>query len=94
MPVSGRNRVHFNYHAHGRQWTLSIRDTGIGMSQAPEAPKLGLGMSLIEALSKQLNGRIQIASTHPGTEVKISHPHVTVVDGIDAAPESWAVVIS
>ena len=36
FPVGHRGKILVDYHAHGPQWALTVRDTGIGMPQAPE----------------------------------------------------------
>lgn len=52
------------------QWHFTVRDDGIGM---PAQPSKGIGLSLIRALTRQLNGRSAI-SRDGGTVVIITFP--------------------
>ena len=62
-----------SYHTSEAGWTLCVRDDGIGMARAPEAAKLGLGTSLVQALARQLKARVAVADQNPGTTVSIIH---------------------
>ena len=67
------------YKSSGKDWTLSVTDDGIGMPAGSDAPKAGLGTGIVEALSKNLNGEIELSDARPGTVVTISH---TESDGL------------
>ncbi len=55
-------------------WTLTISDNGIGKTApAPVGSKGGLGTSLIQALAKQLDARVDNVSGAGGTAVSITH---------------------
>ncbi|WP_291205091.1 sensor histidine kinase [Hyphomonas sp.] len=62
-----------DYHAAGDDWTLSVTDNGIGMPEGKDAPKAGLGTGIVEALSKNLLGEIEVSNAGPGTAVTIRH---------------------
>jgi two-component sensor histidine kinase len=66
-------KISVNYLSRGGAWTLSVADDGIGMGIEPDAPKTGLGTSLIEVLAKHLNARVVVADAHPGVAVSIVH---------------------
>lgn len=54
-------------------WRLAVRDDGVGMPGAGEAPpKAGLGTSIIQALANQLNAEVQVNPLESGTEVAVS----------------------
>jgi two-component sensor histidine kinase len=57
----------------GNHWTLSVTDNGIGIPGGSDAPKAGLGTGIVEALSKNLMGEIQLSDAGQGTAVTISH---------------------
>jgi len=40
-----------DYHAHGRDWRLSVRDDGVGMPLDAARAIPGLGTSIIQALA-------------------------------------------
>jgi two-component sensor histidine kinase len=61
------------YTAKGTDWTLSVRDNGVGMPLDAASAKPGLGTSIIEALAKQLDATVEIAGARPGTSVSIVH---------------------
>ncbi|RAU23162.1 histidine kinase [Paramagnetospirillum kuznetsovii] len=52
------------------EWHFSIRDDGIGL---PERPEKGIGLSLIKALTRQLNGKSAV-SRDGGTVVIVTFP--------------------
>ncbi len=68
---SGLIRVDFRSEAQG--WTLVVSDNGIGMPPGQTSAKGGLGTGIVEALSKQLDASLVIASANPGTRVSIIH---------------------
>jgi PAS domain S-box-containing protein len=55
-------------------WTLMVSDNGIGKpASAPEDSRQGLGTSIVEALAKQIEARVEIASDRRGRAVSIIH---------------------
>lgn len=66
--------ITITYAAHGTDWTLTVADNGVGKTQ-PGVPdsKIGLGTSIVAALSEQLSARVQTISGIGGTAVSISH---------------------
>jgi two-component sensor histidine kinase len=54
---------------------VSVRDDGVGLPKSFQANKNGgLGMRIVGALTKQLNGRIEQRSGVTGTEFVLSFP--------------------
>lgn len=65
--------IFINYQSAGKDWTLSIRDNGVGMPAGQAAPKAGLGTGIVEALVKNMQGEIELSDANPGTLVSITH---------------------
>jgi chemotaxis protein methyltransferase CheR len=55
-------------------WRLSISDDGVGKHPEPgRIARVGLGTSIVEALARQLDARIELSDEIPGTRVSIIH---------------------
>ncbi len=61
------------YRSSGAGWTLSVTDDGVGMPKDSASAKPGLGTSIVEALSNQLDARVEVAGASPGTAVSVVH---------------------
>jgi two-component sensor histidine kinase len=58
----------------GADWRLSVSDDGVGRDPHPvEAAHVGLGTSIVEALARNLNARVEIAPAGPGATTAIVH---------------------
>lgn len=68
-----KGRIVVSFSVEGDRWVLAVRDDGIGMTKDPKKMKVGLGTSLVQALSQKLNADIVIADSSPGTIVSITH---------------------
>lgn len=73
FPDERTGTIVIDYRSSGDDWTLSVADNGIGIPRGGDAPKAGLGTGIVEALSKNLMGEIQLSDAGPGTAVTISH---------------------
>jgi two-component system, sensor histidine kinase PdtaS len=73
FPDRRHGRISVTYRSEGSDWTLTIRDDGVGMPLGPKPPKAGLGTSIVEALAKQLGAEVQVTAAKPGTAVSIVH---------------------
>lgn len=63
-----------SYKVAETDWKLTISDNGIGKSDPSTGQnKPGLGTSLVQALAKQLDARLDIESDSRGTAVSITH---------------------
>jgi len=80
FPGGRHGRIDVSYKAHGSNWTLSVTDDGVGMPKDADSATPGLGTSIVEALAKQLNARVQVVGGHPGTIVSIVHSQLSAVD--------------
>lgn len=73
-------------------WTLTVRDNGVGMPENPVAAQAGLGTNIIQALAKQLHADIHVTDLSPGTKVSLVHvERIAVRDAANDAAESIAV---
>lgn len=84
FPDHRRGAIGVRYCADGGAWTLSVKDDGIGMPTGPIAAKPGLGTSIVEALAKQLQARVDVRSSGPGTTVSILHERAPVAVNANA----------
>jgi two-component sensor histidine kinase len=77
--------VRVAYTSQGEDWTLSIRDNGVGKSfGALPAAKGGLGTVIVAALVKQLDARLQMLDAAPGVSVSITHAGTEGAKGLAA----------
>lgn len=62
------------YEVDQANWKLTVSDNGIGKSK-DSSDKIvpGLGTSIVEALSKQLESDVEVSGTPDGTTVSITH---------------------
>jgi two-component sensor histidine kinase len=70
------DEVVVRYQVGDANWRLSVSDNGKGMQRdLTDAPvRAGLGTSIVEALARQLGGRVQTAAESPGTTVSVTGP--------------------
>jgi chemotaxis protein methyltransferase CheR len=67
-------RILVSYEVRAPDWKLTISDNGIGHDVGETSSAGGLGTAIIDALSKQLQARIETkASSTSGTSVSIAH---------------------
>ena len=85
FPDQPSGTITIDYHSDGSDWTLSVRDDGIGLPTGRDAPKAGLGTGIVEALAKNLLAEIEVSDAAPGTSVTIRHRADTGRDS-DLAP--------
>jgi two-component sensor histidine kinase len=85
FPLQKKGTIAVDYRTIGKAWTLSVTDDGVGMPTGENKVKPGLGTGIVEALARQLRGRIQIADARPGTEFKLVHDGVDENDGLALA---------
>jgi two-component sensor histidine kinase len=76
FPGGAAGRVTVGFESSASAWRLSVSDDGIGISSPiTEAPKrVGLGTSIVEALTRQLGGRLATSVTPPGTTISVTVP--------------------
>ena len=55
-------------------WRLLVSDNGVGRTiGVAEVKRVGLGTSIVEALARQLNARVEIYDEYPGMQISITH---------------------
>jgi chemotaxis protein methyltransferase CheR len=62
-----------SYEVADTGWRLAISDNGSGKAAAIPGDRGGLGTSIVEALSNQLDARVTVSSSPQGTRVSITH---------------------
>jgi two-component sensor histidine kinase len=67
-----------SYDMDGTNWRLTVCDNGAGKPEGqPQKKAAGLGTSIVEALAKQLDARVELSKTSPhGTTVSIVHGYM------------------
>jgi two-component sensor histidine kinase len=91
FPDNRPGRISVDYHTRGANWTLSVNDDGVGISENPDDAKPGLGTGIVQALATQLGAHVDIASKGSGTKVSIVHTFIPVLVGKTTAQENRAV---
>jgi two-component sensor histidine kinase len=91
FPGDRTGKIDVNYHSRGPNWTLTVSDDGVGMPGDAASATPGLGTSIVQALTKQLQAHIKVADAHPGTTVLIAHTHIAAVQIANAVAAEGAV---
>ena len=66
-------RILVTYEIHDADWKLMVSDNGIGKKEAADLPgQPGLGTSIVDALAKQLDARVERNSDRGGMHVSIT----------------------
>jgi two-component sensor histidine kinase len=78
FPGGVKGAIKVRYESTESAWRVSVSDDGLGMSSglSESGPKAGLGTSIVEALTRQLGGRVVISATSPGTSVSVTVPRL------------------
>lgn len=76
FPDGAKGEVVVCFESSASAWRLAVSDDGVGISTGlPQAPlKIGLGTSIVEALTRQLGGRVTTSAASPGTIVSVTVP--------------------
>jgi two-component sensor histidine kinase len=85
FPGLRQGKIMVDYRSDGPNWTLSVGDDGIGMTNGAEVPKSGLGTGIVEALAKNLQGKMRLTDAQPGTLVSIVHGEAAGFRDVPAA---------
>jgi chemotaxis protein methyltransferase CheR len=74
FPDGRQGHIAVDFIRNGANWRLSVSDNGVGRRHDLAEPNhVGLGTSIVEALARQLNARVEISDGHPGTTTAIVH---------------------
>jgi chemotaxis protein methyltransferase CheR len=78
FPGGAKGAIVVAFESSASAWRVSVSDDGVGISTGlPEAPvRIGLGTSIVEALARQLGGRVTTSAASPGTTVSVTVPRV------------------
>jgi two-component sensor histidine kinase len=76
FPNGAKGTIVVGFESTASAWRLSVSDDGMGISgRLPDAPvRIGLGTSIVEALTRQLGGRVTTSAASPGTSVSVTVP--------------------
>jgi two-component sensor histidine kinase len=91
FPGDRNGKIKVDYRSHGPNWALSVTDNGIGMPADAADAKPGLGTGIVEALTKQLQARIEVSDAKPGTAVTVAHTQIAAVRMASSATGEHAV---
>ena len=69
--------VNVRYEIAGTDWNLTVSDNGIGKIDGAPASESGLGTTIVDALSKQLDAKVEINSSASGLSISIAHATFT-----------------
>ena len=85
FPMQSRGTIDVAYRSNGGEWTLSVRDDGVGMSTGPSAAKAGLGTGIVEALARHLHADVDVSTAGPGAAITISSSAAGAIEAETAA---------
>jgi two-component sensor histidine kinase len=76
FPGGAKGHIVVNFESTPTAWRLAVSDDGVGISRRlADAPaRAGLGTSIVEALTRQLGGRVTTSAASPGTTVSVTVP--------------------
>jgi two-component sensor histidine kinase len=91
FPHERKGKIKVDYHSQGPNWTLSVTDNGVGMPKDAALAKPGLGTSIVQALTGQLQAQVRVTDAGPGTAVSIAHAHIAAVQSAHATVAERAI---
>jgi two-component sensor histidine kinase len=76
FPDGAKGTIVVAFESTASAWRLAVSDDGVGIStRLPDAAiRIGLGTSIVEALTRQLGGRVTTSAASPGTTVSVTVP--------------------
>jgi len=75
FPGERAGKIVVRYDVMGLGWRLSVSDDGVGRLAADrKPPHVGLGTSIVDALGRQLEAQVEVASSQHGTRVTVARP--------------------
>jgi two-component sensor histidine kinase len=79
FPDDRNGTIKVDYRSRGPNWTLSVTDDGVGMPADAAGAKPGLGTSIVQALTSQLDATVTVANANPGTAVSVVHTQIAAI---------------
>jgi two-component sensor histidine kinase len=76
FPGGAKGTILVGFESTASAWRLFVSDDGVGIgTHLADAPvRTGLGTSIVEALTRQLGGRVTTSAASPGTTVSVTVP--------------------
>jgi chemotaxis protein methyltransferase CheR len=76
FPGGAKGNIVVGFESTASAWRLAVSDDGVGISArlADTPVRTGLGTSIVEALTRQLGGRVATSAASPGTTVSVTVP--------------------
>jgi chemotaxis protein methyltransferase CheR len=76
FPGGTKGTILVGFESTASAWRLFVSDDGVGIGiHLADAPaRSGLGTSIVEALTRQLGGRVTTSAASPGTTVSVTVP--------------------
>ena len=71
FPLHRRGRIVVDYRRRGADWTLSVKDNGVGLPKDTKRMKSGLGASIVDALARQVGARVETRRLRPGVVISV-----------------------
>jgi two-component sensor histidine kinase len=80
FPNGVKGTIIVGFESGASAWRLFVADDGVGIGNtlADRPARSGLGTSIVEALTRQLGGRVATSVTPPGTTVSVTVPRAVV----------------
>ncbi len=69
--------VDVRYEISGTDWNLTVSDNGVGKSDGVASTEGGLGTTIVDALAKQLDAKVDMQNTASGLSISIAHATFT-----------------
>jgi two-component system, sensor histidine kinase PdtaS len=81
FPGGAKGTILVGFESTASAWRLFVSDDGVGIgTRLADAPtRSGLGTSIVEALTRQLGGRVTTSAASPGTTVSVTVPRAGVI---------------
>jgi CheY-like chemotaxis protein len=79
FPNGRAGRIEIAYQVSGPNWTLTVKDDGIGMPTDPLSIRTGLGTDIVKALAGQLGATVDPVPAIEGTTISVEHRQVALI---------------
>ena len=79
FPNGRAGQIEIAYQSQGPNWTLIVKDDGVGMPADPALIRAGLGTRIIKALAGQLQATINVVPAISGTTISVEHSRVALI---------------
>jgi two-component sensor histidine kinase len=79
FPDRAKGTIDVGFESTVNAWRLAVSDDGVGIGStlADRPARTGLGTTIVEALTRQLGGRVATSITPPGTTVSVTVPRAS-----------------